>query len=138
MSTKLDVATGANDPSQQGKADKQKKVRRWKSCSCTCTTVLIDRYAVHFRPTCCVDLSAVQTNLEAAHAAASAVGNQDNDSTPVAAKGSGPGINKVHTLSSAAAVNHMHRNHYHIPALQSGSVEQNAPSAGNTNQKGDH
>ncbi|DBA85484.1 TPA: hypothetical protein ACH3X2_000430 [Trebouxia sp. C0005] len=79
MSTKVDVATGADDPNQQSKADKQKK-----------------------------------TNLDAAHAAASAVGNQDNDSTPAPAKGSGPGINK------------------------SGSVEQNAASAGRTNQKGDH
>lgn len=37
----------------------------------------------------------IQTNLEAAHAAASAVGNQDGDSTPAAAKGSGPNTNKV-------------------------------------------
>lgn len=79
MSTKINVATGANDPSSQGKEDKQKK-----------------------------------TNLEAAHAAASAVGNQDSDSTPAPAKGSGPNTNKT------------------------GSVEQNAPSAGKTNEKGDH
>jgi len=137
MSTKLDVATGAKDPSQQ-ESRQTTKGKTLTASSSNCTTVLIDRHEVHFRPTCCDDLSAVQTNLDAAHAAASAVGNQDNDSTPVAAQGSGPGINKVHTLGPLQILGTSTARLSYIRALQSGSVEQNAPSAGNTNQKGDH
>ena len=37
----------------------------------------------------------VQRNMKAAHEAASAVGNQDNSSTPAAAQGSGPAISEV-------------------------------------------
>ena len=84
----------------------------------------------------------VQDNLEAAEAAAEAVGNKHGDSKPPAAQGSTPAIDEVHCCNMVVYIGPALRLLLASPnalhSLQSGSVQQDAPSAGRTNQKGDH